>query len=103
VVESPADAVRRDRLAEAEQDLTRRTTASPSRAVRREPADDVRLTDFWQRMDETLGPAYARSWAHDHVVTGLDSRTVDRPSPTASTPSSCVARRAPTRPAPARR
>lgn len=37
----------------------------------------MRLTDFWQRMEETLGPAYARSWAHDHVVAGLDGRTVD--------------------------
>lgn len=31
----------------------------------------VRLTDFWDRMDEVFGPAYARSWAHDMVLPGL--------------------------------
>lgn len=25
----------------------------------------MRLTDFWERMDLTFGPAYARSWAAD--------------------------------------
>jgi hypothetical protein len=28
----------------------------------------VRLTDFWERMDEHFGPAYAQSWAHDMVL-----------------------------------
>jgi hypothetical protein len=28
-------------------------------------------------MDEALGAAYARSWAHDHVLAALDGRTVD--------------------------
>ena len=28
----------------------------------------MRLTDFWDRMDEVFGPAYARSWAHDVVL-----------------------------------
>jgi hypothetical protein len=37
----------------------------------------VRLTDFWQRMEAELGPTYARSWAHDVVVPGLDGRTVE--------------------------
>lgn len=36
----------------------------------------VRLTDFWERMDAVLGPAYARSWAHDVVLAGLGC-TVD--------------------------
>ena len=37
----------------------------------------MRLTDFWARMEGALGPAYARSWAHDHVLAGLGGRTVD--------------------------
>jgi hypothetical protein len=36
----------------------------------------VRLTDFWERLDEVLGTAYARSWAADVVITSLGSRTV---------------------------
>ena len=31
----------------------------------------VRLTDFWERMDEVFGPAYSRSWAHDMVLPRL--------------------------------
>lgn len=31
----------------------------------------MRLTDFWDRMDQVLGPAYARSWAHDVVLPPL--------------------------------
>ena len=31
----------------------------------------MRLTDFWERMDEVLGPNYARSWAHDVVLPAL--------------------------------
>ena len=31
----------------------------------------MRLTDFWDRMDEVFGPAYARSWAHDVVLPDL--------------------------------
>ena len=37
----------------------------------------MRLTDFWQRLEAALGSAYARSWAHDHVLSGLGGRTVD--------------------------
>jgi Protein of unknown function (DUF3046) len=37
----------------------------------------VRLTDFWSRMDQHLGPAYSRSWAHDVVLAELGGRTVD--------------------------
>lgn len=31
----------------------------------------VRLTDFWERMGEVFGPAYAQSWAHDVVLPSL--------------------------------
>jgi hypothetical protein len=31
----------------------------------------VRLTDFWERMEAVLGPAYAHSWADDVVLPGL--------------------------------
>jgi len=37
----------------------------------------MRLTDFWERLEAALGPAYARSWAHDHVLSSLGGRTVD--------------------------
>lgn len=36
----------------------------------------MRLTDFWDRMEQVLGPAYARSWAHDVVLPPL-AMTVD--------------------------
>ena len=36
----------------------------------------MRLTDFWDRMDQVFGPAYARSWAHDVVLPPL-GLTVD--------------------------
>ncbi len=28
----------------------------------------MRLTDFWERMDEVFGSVYAASWAHDFVL-----------------------------------
>ncbi len=31
----------------------------------------MRLTDFWERLEETLGPVYARSWACDVVLTDI--------------------------------
>jgi hypothetical protein len=37
----------------------------------------VRNTEFWVRMDEALGPAYARSWASMFVLTDLGGRTVN--------------------------
>ncbi|MFA7323046.1 MAG: DUF3046 domain-containing protein [Candidatus Nanopelagicales bacterium] len=37
----------------------------------------MRLTDFWERMDALFGSAYARSWAHDHVLPLLGC-TVDQ-------------------------
>lgn len=36
------------------------------------------MTEFWQRMDKHLGPSYARSWAADQVLAGLDGRTVEQ-------------------------
>jgi Protein of unknown function (DUF3046) len=37
----------------------------------------VRLTDFWARMREQFGTAYAPSVARDQVIAGLGSRSVD--------------------------
>lgn len=37
----------------------------------------MRHTEFWTRMDEALGTAYARSWASMFVLTDLDGRTVE--------------------------
>jgi Protein of unknown function (DUF3046) len=36
----------------------------------------MRHTEFWSRMEYALGPAYARSWAHQFVLTDLGERTV---------------------------
>jgi hypothetical protein len=36
----------------------------------------VRHTEFWARMEAALGPAYARSWAEQHVIRALDGQTV---------------------------
>jgi hypothetical protein len=36
----------------------------------------VRLTEFWQRMDDELGVAYSRSWATDTVLSELGGRSV---------------------------
>lgn len=36
----------------------------------------MRHTEFWARMEQTLGPAYARSWAEQHVLRELGERTV---------------------------
>ena len=36
----------------------------------------MRLTEFWQRMDRHLGPAYSRTWAQQHVLASLEERTV---------------------------
>ena len=35
----------------------------------------MRLTEFWERMDRYLGPAYARSWAKDQVLSQLGGRS----------------------------
>ena len=38
----------------------------------------MRLTDFWGRMTAQLGAGYAESFARDHVIRGLDGRTVEQ-------------------------
>jgi hypothetical protein len=38
----------------------------------------VRLTEFWARMREQFGEAYAESVAKDYVLAGLGSRTVNQ-------------------------
>ena len=38
----------------------------------------VRLTDFWGRMRQHFGPAYAASFAHDFVMSELGGRTIDQ-------------------------
>jgi Protein of unknown function (DUF3046) len=38
----------------------------------------VRLTDFWERLEQVFGPAYARSIAADHAFQELGDRTIDR-------------------------
>nr|GID85324.1 hypothetical protein Ade03nite_42480 [Actinoplanes derwentensis] len=37
----------------------------------------VRLTDFWERLEQSFGPAYARSIAADHAFTELGGRTIN--------------------------
>jgi hypothetical protein len=36
----------------------------------------VRLTEFWERMDQHLGAGYARTWAREQVLADLGERTV---------------------------
>ncbi len=36
------------------------------------------MTEFWQRMDEQFGAAYAQSVAKDFVLAGLGDRTVQQ-------------------------
>src|SRR5690242_1298099 len=45
---------------------------------RRPPGEGgtVRHTEFWARMEQALGPAYARTWAEQQVLAELDHRTV---------------------------
>jgi Protein of unknown function (DUF3046) len=38
----------------------------------------VRLSEFWTRMREQFGDAYATSVAKDHVLAALGERTVDQ-------------------------
>ncbi|HEU4811068.1 MAG TPA: DUF3046 domain-containing protein [Nocardioides sp.] len=35
----------------------------------------MRHTEFWERMNAALGPAYARSWADQFVMAQLGGRT----------------------------
>lgn len=36
----------------------------------------MRHTELWSRLESALGKAYAATWARDHVIGGLGSRTV---------------------------
>ena len=36
----------------------------------------MKETEFWRRMDEHLGPTYARVWAAEQTLPALGSRTV---------------------------
>jgi hypothetical protein len=36
----------------------------------------VRLTDFWQRLEQVFGAGYAHSVANDQVLTELNGRTI---------------------------
>jgi len=38
----------------------------------------MRLTVFWQRMDEHFGSGYAENFARDHVMSELGGRTVNQ-------------------------
>ena len=37
----------------------------------------MRHTEFWSRMEQALGPAYAGSWASQYVLAELGGRTVE--------------------------
>lgn len=37
----------------------------------------MRRTDFWERLSETFGTAYARSVAADQILPQLGGRTID--------------------------
>jgi hypothetical protein len=36
----------------------------------------VRLTDFWERLEQVFGPGYAQSVAEDYNIPGLNGRTI---------------------------
>ncbi len=38
----------------------------------------MRLTDLWRRLEETFGPEYAASVAHDQVFPQLGGRTINQ-------------------------
>jgi hypothetical protein len=38
----------------------------------------VRLTAFWERMNQQFGEAYAESLAKDYVMSELGGRTIDQ-------------------------
>ncbi|MBG0559937.1 DUF3046 domain-containing protein [Actinoplanes aureus] len=38
----------------------------------------MRLTDFWDRLEQTFGSAYARSIAADYTFTDLSGRTINQ-------------------------
>ncbi|GIF09429.1 DUF3046 domain-containing protein [Actinoplanes siamensis] len=38
----------------------------------------MRLTDFWERLEQAFGSAYARSIAADQTFAGLGGRTIEQ-------------------------
>jgi hypothetical protein len=38
----------------------------------------VKHSEFWSRMEHHLGGAYARVWAREQTLRGLDGRTVEQ-------------------------
>ena len=38
----------------------------------------MKLSDFWERMEETFGAGYAHSVASDHAIGLLGGRTIDQ-------------------------
>ncbi|GAA3299408.1 MULTISPECIES: DUF3046 domain-containing protein [Dactylosporangium] len=38
----------------------------------------MRLTDFWQRLEQVFGPGYAKSIAHDQVLSQLGGLTIEQ-------------------------
>jgi hypothetical protein len=38
----------------------------------------VRLTDFWDRLEQVFGVGYAQSVAHDQVIAELGGRTINQ-------------------------
>ena len=38
----------------------------------------MRLTDFWDRMNQQFGATYAESYARDVVLRELDGRTIEQ-------------------------
>lgn len=38
----------------------------------------MRLTDFWQRLEQVFGPGYAGSVASDQVISTLGGRTIEQ-------------------------
>ena len=46
----------------------------------------MRHTEFWARMEQALGPAYARTWSREHVIADLGERTVTEALDSGETP-----------------
>ena len=46
----------------------------------------MRHTEFWARMEDALGPAYAQVWADQQVLADLDHRTVSEALAAGETP-----------------
>jgi hypothetical protein len=46
----------------------------------------MRHTEFWARMEDALGPAYARVWAEQQVMAALGHRTVTEALAAGETP-----------------